>query len=186
MNRRLFALLLAHWPAAGLLAADAAPRPRHKISAGELHAALAARFPLRFGLAGWLQVRATDAGLLLLPARNLLGATLRVHVSGQQLAEPATGEADLAFALRYQAADRTLRGHRLEVLDLRWPGLPDETRHALQALLPAMVREALGEVMLHRFSERELALADTMGFEPRAFTVTHDGLLIEFAPRPSR
>lgn len=182
MNRRLFSVALACWPLGHLLAQDDPPRPRHKISAGELHTALSARFPLRFGLPGWLEVRASAPGLLLLPARNLLGATLQARVIGRQQALP-TGEVDLVMALRYEPSDQTLRGHRPEILDLRWPGLPAETRQALTALLPVMASELLGELVLHQFTARELALADTMGFAPDQLTVVDDGLLIVFGPR---
>lgn len=33
------------------------------------------------------------------------------------------GEMDVVFALRYEPADETVRGHGLEILALRWPGL---------------------------------------------------------------
>jgi len=183
MKRRLFATALACVPLGHLLAQDTSPRPRHKIPAGELHTALSARFPVRFGLPGWLEVRASAPGLLLLPARNLLGATLQVHVNASQVQELPAGEVDLVLALRYEPSDRTLRGQRPEILDLRWPGLPPETRQALLALLPAMAREVLGEVVLHQFTSRELALADTMGFAPDQLIVLDDGLLIVFGPR---
>lgn len=181
MDRRLIIAALASWPAARLLAAE--QRPRHKISAGELHKALSARFPVRFGAGRLLAVSIDAPGLLLLPARNRLGATLQAELSGLQVKPMEPGELDVLFALRYEASDRTVRAHRLEVLELRWPGLPAGTHSALQQLLPALAREAVGEVVLHRFSPRELALADTMGFEPEHLDVTHDGLEVRFGPK---
>jgi len=89
---------------------------------------------------------------------------------------------DLVFALRYEAHDRTLRAHHPRVLEVRWPGLPAETLQAVQGVLPALARE-VGEVVLHRFSARELALADTMGFEPQDIQVLDDGLLVVFGPK---
>ncbi|TWO64896.1 DUF1439 domain-containing protein [Caenimonas sedimenti] len=186
MDRRLLITTLACWPVARLFAQDGEQRPRHKISAAELHGALAARFPVRFGLRGVLEVQASAPRLLMLPARNLLGATLVAQVSGRQAKEAPAGELDVVFALRYEPSDQTLRGQRLEILDLRWPGLPAESRQALVAVLPALAREALAEVVLHRFSPRELALAETMGFEPEQFIVRDDGLLILFGPRQRR
>jgi hypothetical protein len=91
---------------------------------------------------------------------------------------------DVAFALRYAPQDRTVRARDLEVLALRWPGLTADARQAIQALLPEVAREAVGEFVLHSFSPRDLALADTMGFEPEKIVVTSDGLIIEFRPRP--
>jgi hypothetical protein len=93
---------------------------------------------------------------------------------------------DLVFALRYEATDQTLRAHRPEILALRWPGLPPETVRTLQSLLPAMAREAVGEFVLHRFGASELALADTLGFEPQDIEVADDGLVIYFGPKRRR
>jgi len=186
MHRRLLIAAAACWPAQRLLAQDEGARPRHRISAGQLHEALSQRFPLRFGLPGVLELEVSAPRLLLLPARNKLGATLLARVASPQLQQVHTGEVDVAFALRYEAADQTVRGHGLEILDLRSAGLPPQTVHALQRLLPAMARDAVGEVVLHRFAPRELALADTMGFEPEQIEVLDDGLVILFGPKLRR
>ena len=140
-----------------------------------------------------------DVAAVARDAVELLGATRRLHgievslelpedvvlarVSGRRLQALPDGEVDLLVALRYEPADQTLRGHRPEILDLRWPGLPPETRDALLALLPVLARETLAEVVLHQFTARELALPATMGFEPASFTVVDDGLLVVFGPR---
>jgi hypothetical protein len=184
MHRRHLICLAACWPAASLFAQEPdEPRPHYKISAGELHAALSKKFPLRFALAGLFELTVDAASLLLLPARQLLGATLVVNLSGAQVQPTQAGEADVALALRYEPSDQTLRGNRLQTLGLRWPGLRPQDAAVLQAFLPQVLRDAVGEVVLHKFSGRELALADTMGFEPDKLTVQDDGLLIEFGPK---
>jgi hypothetical protein len=183
MHRRLMLAALACWPARDLLAQEDAPRPRHKIPASVLYEALSARFPLRFAFGPLLQLQVSAPRLLLLPASKQIGAALRADVSGLQLAQPQAGEMDLVFRLRYEASDRTLRAHDPQVLELRWPGLPPETAQALQGLMPALAQQ-VGEVVLHRFSSRELALADTMGFAPEEIRVLDDGLLILFGPKP--
>ncbi|HSW20215.1 MAG TPA: DUF1439 domain-containing protein [Ramlibacter sp.] len=186
MDRRLIVTALACWPATRVIAQDSVQRPRHKISAAQLHAALSQRFPVRMGLEGLLEIEVSAPGLLLLPRRNQLGATLQAQVSGLQLPQAQTGEVDVAFALRYEAADQTVRAHGLEVLGLRWPGLAPEALQLLQRVLPAMTRDAVGEVVLQKLSARELALADTMGFEPDKMTVVDDGLVISFGPKQRR
>ena len=168
-----------------MLANDENPRPRHKVGAGELYKALAARFPVRFGLGALLELRISASRLLLLPARNQLGAALLAQVSGLQLPRPQAGEMDLVFNLRYESADQTVRAHRPEVLDMRWPGLPPQTTQALQGLLPSLAQQ-VGEVVLHKLSPRDLALADTMGFEPEELQVADDGLVILFGPKQRR
>jgi hypothetical protein len=173
-------------PPARLLAQDEGTRPRRKISARELHEAMSARFPLRFSAAGLLDLQVSAPRLLLLPARNKLGATLVAEVNGLQLQQVEAGELDMVFALRYEAADQTVRAHRLEILDLRWPGLPPEIVRTLRRVLPAMARDAVGEVVVHRFSERELALPRAMGFEPESFSIVDDGVIVFFGPKPGR
>ena len=186
MDRRLLLTFLACWPAQRLLAQEEASRPRHKVSAAELHKALSARFPVRAGLPGVLDLQVTAPGLLLMPARNQLGAALQAEIGGAQLRRAHTGELDVVFSVRYERSDQTVRAHRLEVLDVRWPGLPPETQQILRGLLPKMTRDAVGEFVLHRFSPRELALAETMGFEPETMTVVADGLVVIFGPRQPR
>lgn len=183
MHRRLLIAALGCWPAARAFAQDDAARPRHKISARELHDALSARFPVRFGVTGLLDVRISAPRLLLLPARNRLGAGLVAQVGGMQMQQAQYAELDLAFALRYEPVDRTVRAHELELTGLRAPGLLPDTTQLLQRLLPRMAREAVGEIVLHRFSARELALPDTMGFEPDEIRVLEDGLLVLFGPK---
>ncbi|HEY8356620.1 MAG TPA: DUF1439 domain-containing protein [Ramlibacter sp.] len=184
MHRRLLLTALGCWPAARLGAQESPAGPRHKIGAAQLHAALTARFPVRLGLPGVLELQVSAPRLHLLPTRNKLGAGLVAELTRTRGIE--AGEVDVVFALRYEAADRTLRAHGMEVLDLRWPGLPAETAQLLRALLPRLAKDAVGDFVLHRFSDRELALADTMGFEPAQFTVADDGLVIAFGRKPPR
>jgi hypothetical protein len=186
MRRRLLLTALACWPATRVLAQDDAGRPRHKISARELHDALSARFPVRLGITGLLDMRISAPRLLLLPARNKLGAGLLAQVAGMQMQQAQSAELDVAFALRYEPSDRSVRAHQLEVLGLRAPGLLPETTQLLQRLLPALARDAVGEIVLHRFGPRELALPETMGFQPQELRVVDDGVLVLFGPLTPR
>lgn len=186
MHRRLLIAAFACWPAARTFAQDDAARPRQKISARELHEALSARFPVRFGITGLVDLRISAPRLLLLPSRNRLGAGLLAQIGGMPMQQPQSAELDLAFALRYEPADRTVRAHALEVIGLRAPGLLPDTAQLLQRLLPRMAGDAVGEIVLHRFSARELALPETMGFEPEEIRVLDDGVLVLFGPKQRR
>jgi hypothetical protein len=183
MRRRQTVLALALC-ATACAAQPPAARPRHKISAGELYEALSARFPVRRGLAGMLAVEISAPQLLLHPARNQLGAALLAEVRGMRQQVQA-GEMDLVFSLRYEPSDQTVRARNPEILDVRWPGAPPEALRALQGLLPRVASD-LGEIVLHRFTQRELALPRTMGLEPQELTVVEDGLLVFFGPKPAR
>lgn len=185
MHRRSLLAALACWPATPLLA-HGDPLPRYKLSAAQLYEALSARFPLRVGIPGLAQLQVSARELLMLPARNKLGASLLAEASGSgvDLAQPGT--LDLVFALRYEAADRSIRAREPEIIAIDWPGLTAQSRQALQVLLPDMAREVAAELVLHTFTARELALPDTMGFEPGTLTVAEDGVLVEFRPKSRR
>jgi len=183
MNRRAVLLASCAWPALGLRAQEA-QRPHLDISRRELQARLSERFPLRAGVEGLVDLRIDAARLLLLPDRQLVGATLLARLDSSQLGR-SEGEIDVAFSLRYAAGDRTLRARDPTILSLRWPGLPADVALQLQLLLPQLARNAMGEVVLYRFSQRDLALADTMGFQPEQIVVRDDGLFIGFGPKPA-
>lgn len=185
MHRRIVIAALASWPVA-LMAEDAPVQPRHKVSAAALHETLSERFPMRFAFAGLLQLQVSAPRLHLVPARNQLGAGLVAQASGAALQPLPPGELDLVFGVRYEPADRTLRARDPQVLGLRLPGVAHEAVAALQELLPVVAHDVLGELVLHRFSPRELALADALGFEPDAVTVAEDGLVLAFAPKALR
>ena len=182
-RRRLLTAALACWPALHAPAQEAPPpRPHYKVSATQLYEALSARFPVRRGVRGLLVIEVRAPGLLLLPARNKIGATLQVEARGPALQGAIAGELDLVFSLRYEAADQTLRALEPEVLDLRLPDASPDAAQAIRALLPRLTRD-VGEFVLHQFTPRELALPDTMGFEPEKITVLEDGLEVGFAPK---
>lgn len=181
MQRRvLLASLLAPF---ALPAQEPPARPSLKVSAAQIHKALSARFPVRWAVPGLVELAADAPQLLLLPARQLVGATLQLDASGPQVREPQTGEVDLVFALRYEPSDRTLRAHRPDFLDVRWPRMPERTAQAVRALLREMARQAVGDFVVHRFTDRELALPDTMGVQPQTITVVDDGLVVQFGPK---
>ena len=181
----LSALALA--PIGRLLAQEMEGTPRHKVSAAQLHRALSERFPLKFGIENVFALEVGSPRLHLLPARNRLGAGLTAQASGPALQDALpTGEVDLSFSVRYEPADRTVRAHEPELLDLRLPGMQPGAIGALQKLLAETAKDALGDVVLYQFTTRELELADTMGFAPEKLTVVDDGLLILFGPKAGR
>jgi len=182
MDRRIFLCAATCCAIARVAAQEEEARPRIRISAAQLYDAMAKRFPQRFGLPGVVEIEVSAPRLLLLPARNKLGASLVAQASGA-FRSVRPGDLDLVFAVRYEAADRTLRGWRPEILDFHFPDLAPDATQALRALLPALARDVAAEVVLHRFTPGELALPDTMGLAPRDVTVLDDGLLVTFGQK---
>jgi hypothetical protein len=182
MRRRCLLFFPFAFRMAGARAGDDAGGPRHKISAAVLHAAMSERFPLRAGVRGLLELELNSPRLLLLPARNQLGAGLQVQVRGMQLQpQPPPGDVEVTFGLRYEPADRSVRAVHPEVLDVSWPGLAPQDRQAVQSLLSGLMRQ-VDEVVLQRLSARDLALPEAMGLQPRELQVVEDGVLVLFGP----
>src|SRR4051812_4792171 len=111
MHRRLLITALACCPAARLLA-QADDSPHYKVSAGQLHEAMSARFPVRLGVPGLLEVQVSALGLLMLPARNKLGASLLAQADGPGAQGAQQGMVDLVFALRYERRDQSIRAYQ--------------------------------------------------------------------------
>jgi hypothetical protein len=158
--------------------------PVYKISAGQLQQALAARFPLRRSFGGALALELRTPVLSLLPERNRIGADVSFGASGSALQRAYNGSFALEFGLRYEASDRSLRAHQLELRSLDLPELPAQALALLQAALPQVLRQTVGEVVLHTLRPQDLALADSLGLQPGAITVTRQGLEIAFSAQP--
>ena len=180
------ALLLALFLLAALLgsrAATAQTKPSYTVSAVQLQEAVAQRFPLRYQVAGLLDLDVKSPLLRLLPEQNRLAAAVAVNAGGPALGRSHPGSFDIDFALRYEPSDQTLRAHQIQVRALRMDGLNPGTTELLQATLPGLVRDNLREVVVHRLRPQDLALPDGMGLQPDTITVTRDGLEIGFAPK---
>lgn len=165
--------------------ADDAPQalPHYKVSAAQLQAAVAQRFPLRYPVAGLLNLDVKVPTLRLLPALNRLGAQMAVEAAGPALAQRHQGTLEVGFALRYEATDRTLRAHQLRLVRLLFPSLPPGVVALLNTYGPALAERTLLEVVLHTLGPQDLALPDTLGMQPGSITVTNAGLIIGFVPK---
>jgi hypothetical protein len=111
---------------------------------------------------------------------NRLGATMAVDAGGAALGQRYPGSFDVDFALRYEASDKSIRAHQLHFNSLRLQGLPPGPSTLIEAYGNSLAQQALLEVVVHRLRPQDLALADTMGLEPGALTVTDRGLVIGF------
>ncbi len=190
-RRRLIAVgapcawLVAVSLGASLGAAPATAQPRHRISLATLQAEVAGRFPLRFPIAGLLNLDLQAPALQLLPAQNRLQSLITITAAGPALRNRYTGQLDLDFALRYAPEDRSIRAHQIRFNALTLPGLRAELSAQIAAFGPAIAEQALGEVVLHQLSPQDLALPDTMGLRPDTITVTDEGLVIGFVAKTS-
>jgi hypothetical protein len=153
------------------------------VSAAQLQAAVAQRFPLRYPVQGLMNLDVQVPKLRLLPALNRLGAEMGVTATGPALQRSQQGTLDVEFALRYEATDRTVRAHQLRLVRLQFPGLQPGVVALLNLYGPALAERTLLEVVLHTLSPQDLALPDALGMQPGSITVTNEGLTIGFVPK---
>jgi hypothetical protein len=158
-------------------------QPSHTVSAQQLQRVLEQRFPLRYAVAGLLEVEIQVPTLRLLPELNRLATELPVQAGGPALRRRYPGSVDVDFALRYERSDQSIRAHQIRVNAVRMEGLGREGAQLLDAYLRQLSEQALVEVVLHTLRPQDLALAATMGFEPGEITVTPQGLAVRFVPR---
>ena len=109
---------------------------------------------------------------------------LPLAAAGPALQRAYRGELDLDFELRYEPVDQSIRAHRLRLQSLRMDDLPPRSAALLQRSVTDLAEQQMLEVVLHRLAPRDLALADTMGLQPGAITVTTDGLMVGFVNKP--
>jgi hypothetical protein len=158
--------------------------PGVTVSTAVLQRSVAQRFPLRYPVQGLLNLDLQAPTLSLLPAQNRLRAAMVVDAAGPALNRSHQGTFDLDFALRYEPTDRTLRAHQLRIDRLRFPSLQPSVVELLNTYAPALAEQSLREVVLHRLQPQDLRMADAMGMQPGAITVTDSGLVIAFVLKP--
>ena len=159
----------------------AAALPRFTVPLDLLQAEVAKRFPLRYPVAGLVNLDLAAPHLGLLPEQNRMRAQMPVTAAGPALALAQQGSFTVDFGLRYEHSDRSLRAHQLKVYRFRFPGLPAEALDMLNTYAPALAEQALREVVLYQLQPRETAMADLLGLRPGRISVTEQGLLVELA-----
>jgi hypothetical protein len=184
-RRSLFTVLLAATVTAPAWSSQAPQDlPGHRVSLDSLQKAVGRRFPRRYPVGGWLDLDLLAPALQLLPAQNRVGAQLEVQAAGPALNRRHSGTLALDFALRFEASDRSLRAHQLQLGRMQFPSLQPGVVGLLNNFGPALVAQALNEVVLHTFSAQDLALPERMGLQPGPITVTAEGLVVALVPRP--
>jgi hypothetical protein len=167
-----------------LAGTQALAQPRTTVSAAQLQHMVAQRFPLRYPVAGVLNMDVQAPLLRLLPQQNRLSAEMVVDASGPALNTSRQGTLEVDFTLRYEASDRTVRAHQLRFKQLRIADLSPAGNDLLNLYGPALAQQALQEVVLHQLRPQDLALTDDLGLQPASITVTDNGLVVGFEMKP--
>ena len=158
-------------------------QPRFVVSKDQLQQVVGKRFPLRYPVAGLLNLEVQAPEIRLLPEQNRLNATMAVEASGVALNRKQAGTFEVEFALRYEVSDRTLRATALRFKRLSFPGLQPMASDMLNLYGQTLSEKALLEVVLHTLKPQDLGMADGLGMQPGSITVTERGLVVDFVTK---
>ena len=158
-------------------------QPRFVVSKDQLQQVVVKRFPLRYPVAGLLNLEVQAPEIRLLPEQNRLNAVMAVEASGAALNRKQTGTFEVEFALRYEVSDRTLRATALRFKRLSFPGLQPMASEMLNLYGQTLSEKALLEVVLHTLKPQDLGMADGLGMQPGSITVTDKGLVVDFVKK---
>ncbi len=154
------------------------------IPQAQLEQGLAEHFPKQFPVAGLLQFDMQQPQLLLLPVSNQLQTTLSVQLSGPALRQSLSGQMQVRFGLYYEPRDRSVRAQRVEVLSLMLPDAPAAMADMVQTYGLRLAQQALQGFPLYTVKPEDLELADSLGLQPGAITVTDKGLTVAIEQKP--
>ena len=181
MHRRLL-LCSTLCIAIGLAGCSLAPRS-YTLSQDELQTMVAKAFPRQYPLLGLVTLHVNAPALGLKPEINRINATMTAQLMGKVLPHRYDGGLDVDFALRYEPKDHTLRATQVQVNSLMMTGLPDALSVMLHAYAPRVAAQAIDDVVLHTLRDEDLAKLEKADRLPARFTVTNDGLRIDFAAK---
>lgn len=158
-------------------------QPRFTISKDQLQQVVAKRFPMRYPVAGLLDLAVQGPDIQLLVEKNRLSAVMAVEASGVALNRKQSGTFEVEFGLRYEVSDRTLRATAIRFKRLDFPSLRPEASQMLNLYGQVLSEKAMLEVALHQLRSQDIAMADAMGMQPGSITVTDKGLVFDFVAK---
>lgn len=158
------------------------------VTQAQLEQGLQSHFPKKFPIAGLLQMDMQQPQLQLLPASNQLQTTLHVQLSGPALRTTFPGQMQLRLGLYYEPKDRSVRAQRVEVLSMELQGTNPAMADMVQTYGLRLAEQALQGFALYTVKAEDLELADSLGLQPGAITVTEQGLdvAIEQKAQPAK
>lgn len=174
-RRRLF-LAAAAASTLWVSACSQAVPTKISVSQAQIEQGLQTHFPKKFPIAGLLQLDMQQPKLLLLPESNQLETTLMLQLSGPALAQTFNGHMQVRFGLYYEPKDRSVRAQRVQVLVMELQEASPAMSDMVQTYGLRLAQQALEGFPLYTVKAEDLQLADSLGLQPGAITVTAEGL----------
>lgn len=155
---------------------------RLTLSGAQLQAALEPRFPMQQRVAEVLDVRLSTPRLQLLPERGRIATELQLDITERLLQSTHPARLVLDFGLRFEPSDRSVRLQGVRVQQLVLTRLAPAYQELMNRYAPRLAERALDGLMLHQISEAEWNTLQMLGLQPGEFSITPQGLSLDFRP----
>ena len=169
-----------------LLGACAAGPRTVSVSASELQALIAKRFPIERRVLEVFELQLSAPTVRLLPQDNRLATELNLLATDRLSGRSLQGLLGLSFALRYEGADGTLRlmQPRVERFDVGDGGKASRLGAQAQHVAGPWAEQLLDDAVVHRLKNEQLAALRAAGYQPGTLTVTAQGVDVVLMPLP--
>jgi hypothetical protein len=151
----------------------------------ELRAQLERRFPQQRNLLGLFELQLSQPRLRLDAQANRLATELTLSGSERASGRSLQGRLALDYALRWEAADASIRlvQPRIQSLDFApEPGASPRRAEMAQRMGIALAERLLDDFVLYRVPAERLERLKSAGLQPGAIRVTPAGVEITFEP----
>ena len=150
------------------------------LHADEIQALLQKSFPRERRLLDAVDVSIAAPRTRLLPDSNRIGAVLDVQARERIFGGSWSGRLDFDAALRWDAAEQSVRLTQVRVQDLVLNSAGNATRSSTERLGAAVAERMLEDLSLYRLKPERAAQLQQKGYAPSAVTVTSRGVEITF------
>lgn len=154
------------------------------LDGSKLQQKLDSRFPMDKRLLGMIDVTVSNPRLSFDPAANKLGTRLTLATPAIFGLMPALkGNVDLAYGLRYEASDNSVRMTQVEVksVDLRDDRGQGNSR--ANSALAKVGEQMFQDYTLYKLTPSDLAKAAKYNYIPSAITVKRNGIDVLLVPK---
>lgn len=158
--------------------------PSVTLSPREIDRLLARQFPLERRVLEVVDVTLDTPSVRLLPERNRLAVALDLAARDRVLGGRWRGRLEFDAALRWEAADRSVRLAQVRVQDFRLDGNPGATRSGVERLGGALFERLLEDRSLYSLPEERAERLRQAGYAPSRVDVTDAGIEIAFVRTP--
>lgn len=154
------------------------------VSAGKLQDKLDKRFPMERKLLGLVAVTISNPRLSFDPAANRIGTRLQLAVPSVMALTPAmNGTVDVAYGLRYEPADNSVRMTQVQIRSVDLKDAQGRSNAQVNSTLARLGENLFQDYTLYKLTPDDLARASQYHYVPSGITVKNNGLDVLLAPR---